>query len=132
MLIDGQISTTPPKLQIERSEQLCLKKKDTKKCGSKVAGSRRLLLSMSLWNDWHTILLTGANMKPPKYINYALVECYLFLKRQGKMEGCLVMIYIQVQIYECEGKISMFQWKWFVIHKLMISFMIEFYLHNIF
>ena len=49
-------------------------------------------------------------MKPPKDINYVSVEFNSFLKPPRQMKGCLVMIYIQEHISECEEikKYSMF------------------------
>ena len=95
MLVDRQFKTTPPKRQSEISEQFCKKKMDIKNCGSKVVGSRCFFLSMSLCNNWHTIVLTGARMKPPKEIKCVLVKCNYFLKTPRKMKGCPIMNYIQ-------------------------------------
>ena len=47
------------------------------------------------------------------------------------MKGFIVMIYIETHISECEGKKSMFQWSFFVNHKLMISCMIGLYVHKL-
>ena len=44
----------------------------------------------------------GGGMKAHKYTKYVLVECNLFLRSPGKMKGCLVLIYIQVNLYMCE------------------------------
>ena len=75
---------------------------DLKSCGSKVVGSRRFSLSKYFWNDLHTIFLTGTRMKPPQDTNYVLVELNYFIKPPIKMKGFLVMIYIQVHIYNSE------------------------------
>ena len=106
---------------------------DLNNCGSKVVGSRHFFLSKSLWNNWYTIVLIGERMKPPKDISYVLVEYNSFLKQQRQMKGCILMIYIQEYILDSEGiiKDSMFQWRLFVIQKLMISYMIGFHVYNL-
>ena len=56
--------------------KICVKNNmDFKKCGSKVVGFRHFYISKYLCNNRHTIFLTGGRMKPPKEINYVLVEC---------------------------------------------------------
>ena len=99
---------------------------DLKNFGLKLVGSSQFLLSKSLWNNWHTIVLTGMSMKPTNKINYILVECNSFLKSPSQMKLCLVIIYIQEQLSDSEEiiKDSMFQWRLFVIQKFMRSCMI--------
>ena len=48
------------------------------------------------------------------------------------MKGCLFIIYKQEHLYRSEEiiKYSMFQWILFVIHRLMISCMIGFYVYK--
>ena len=60
------------------------------------------LLSKYIWNNWHTIVLTGVRMKPPKEINYALAEYNSFIKSPKLMKGCLVIIYIQEHLSKSE------------------------------
>ena len=74
----------------------CVKKNmDLNRCGSKLVESRHLLLTKSLFNNWHTMVMTGVIMKPPKVINYILVECNFNLKPPIQMKGWLIIIYIQ-------------------------------------
>ena len=68
---------------------------DLNRCGSKLVEPRHLLLTMSLFNNWHTIVLTGVIMKPPKVINNILVECNFNLKPPIQMKVWLINIYIQ-------------------------------------
>ena len=102
------------------------------KCGLKIVGSRHFFLSNFLWNKWHTIVITGVSMKKPKDINCVLVEWNSFLKSPRQMKVCIVMIYIQEHIPDNEEiiKYSMFQWRLLVIQKLMISWMILFYVYK--
>ena len=53
---------------------------DLKNCGSKVVGSSCFPFYKFIWNDWDTIVLTGARMKPPKDIKYVLFVYNSFLK----------------------------------------------------
>ena len=71
-------------------------------------------------------------MKPPKDINYILAGYDIFLKSLKQMKGFLIRIYIQVHISDIEEiiKYSMLQWRLFVIKKLMILFMIGFYVYK--
>ena len=66
MLVYRKLSINSPKLKIESSEQLCKKDLDLKNCESKIVGSRCFPRSKYLSNYWHTIVMTGVKMKPPK------------------------------------------------------------------
>ena len=65
---------------------------DLNRCASKLVESRHLLITKSLFNNCHTILLTRMIMKPPKVINYILVECNFNLKPPIQMKGWLIII----------------------------------------
>ena len=87
----------------ESDEQLCLNM-DLMNCGSKVVGYRNFPLCKYIWNEWHTIVMTGERIKPPKDIKYVSVECTAFIKSPRKMKCCLVIIYILVHFSECGKK----------------------------
>ena len=111
----------------------CVKKYvDLKICGSKLVVSRIFTLYKSICDNGHAMVLTGMKLKPPKNINYVLVECNSFLKLLIPMKVSLLMIYTQEHISECEGiKIdSIIQWRFFVIHKLMSSWIIGFHVYK--
>ena len=76
----------------------------------------------------------GVMIKPPKERNYASAGCISFLKPRRKMRGCIVIIYKQVHISECEEikKDSMCRWIGFVIHKLISTCMIVWMLKSSF
>ena len=63
--------------------------------------------------------MSGVRTKPPKEIRYVSVECNSFIKSPRQIKCCLVTIYIQVHISECEEikKDSMFKLILFAIKK---------------
>ena len=105
---------------------------DFQNFGSKVVGSRQFLPSKSLWNSLHAIFLTGVMNKPRKDIKFVLVERNFFLTSTSQMKVFILMVYIQEHHSDSEDiiKDSKFQWILFVIHKLMISRMIGFYVYK--
>ena len=48
---------------------------DLKKYLATTFGSGMFSLSKYLRNYWHTIIMTWAEIKPPKHIMYVLVQC---------------------------------------------------------
>ena len=70
--------------------------------GSKVVLSRLFYLSKSPCNYWHTIVLTWVRMITSEDIKCVLVECNSFVNHQKKTKFCIVMMYIRIQIYECD------------------------------
>ena len=56
--------------------------------------------------------MTKVKMKPPKDINFVLVECNSFLKSPRKIKGCLIMVYIQEHNPDSEDIIRDSQVPW--------------------
>ena len=75
---------------------------DFKNCGSKIVKSSQFFLSKYLCNNWHDIFLTEVGIKPPKDINYVSIECSSCLKLPRKMEGCIIVVYVQEHHSESE------------------------------
>ena len=85
MLVERQVRTTllNDKVKAVKSQG---KNMDLMKYVSKVVEYRLSTISKSIWNDWHTIFLTGVVIKTTKYIKYVLVECNPFLKPPRRMK----------------------------------------------
>ena len=69
---------------------------------SKLAGYRRFLVSKSLYNYCHNIVLTEMIITPPMDIKYVLFEFESSIKSLRQIKGYLIMIYIQVHTFEGE------------------------------